>query len=130
MIRTQRFTPDTCANPAAGDACQLIEQWDDAVDQVARIHTMVTVEKQCSRHAGLENAACYARNYEENRRKNTALAAAQAIKSGIDHQAFSWSYDSTGLLTVSFGAELTAPQKAQLQNILNIQFGPNKASVA
>lgn len=129
MIRQQRYTPDTCTNPATGDACSLIEEWDDAVDPVSRAHSMIRVEKQCSRHAALDPATCYARNYEENRRKNVSFSIAQSVKASLPLAAFKWSFDQAGILSVDFGDELTTQQKTQLRNALNIQFGPNKATV-
>jgi hypothetical protein len=129
MIRTQRWTPDTCANPATGDACVFIETWDDAVNPVSRTHDFSQRERVCSRHAGLDPATCFATNYAENRRKNTMLMLAQSVKSTLTADQYKWSFDSNGLLTANFGSAFTANQKSQLQNNANIQYGPGKAVV-
>lgn len=132
MIREQRWTPDTCANPATGDACVLIESWDDQLDDIARTHNFVRAEKLCSRHAathGSNHAAAYSANYEENRRKNTALSIAQSVKPSLTHEQYSWTFLADGKLVTSFTADLTAGQKAQFQARCDLQFGPSKIEV-
>jgi len=132
MLRTQRWVPDHCANPATGDACSLIEEWDDAVPVTARIHKFVEAEKLCSRHAaqhGSDHAAAFTANYEENRRKNIVIPIAQSVKSALIPDHYSWAFDASGVLTVSFAGNLTTPQKAQLQSHCDLQFGPGKVMV-
>lgn len=78
MLRQQRWTPDTCANSATGDACVLIEEWDDSLPEAERTHHFVRAEKLCSHHAarhGEDKPAAYAANRGENFRKNRVIAA-------------------------------------------------------
>jgi hypothetical protein len=132
MLRQQRWVPDTCASPATGDACVLVEEWDDAADPAARTHAFVRAEKLCSHHAavhGADHAACFAANYAENRRKNTTWLIALSVKAGLTLDQFAWSFSADRVLTASFGANLTNQQKATLQNAANVQFGPGKVVV-
>lgn len=132
----QRETPDTCAHPASGDACVYIVSWDDAVDPSARVHTLVRFEQKCSLHAGLSDAACYARITDENRRKNlTRTLFHQNLKSmdGADSTGKyldlfdgRWSIDEVGLLTVNVSGLLTSQQKTQAQNLVDTRFGVGK----
>ncbi len=124
-IHTQRSTFDTCASPS----CQFHENWDDAINDVARTHTCIAVERLCARHVMLEPLAAYTACYDENRRKNITLSAIQTMVSDFSHQQYRWSYSHDGLLTVDLSGHLTTTQKTQLQAILDIQFGPNKAMV-
>ena len=126
MIHTQRWTPDTCVSPA--DACVFLETWDDSVPDTARVHTFLTRERTCTRHAALAAATAYANNYDENRRKNTTWLIATTVKFGIQLSAYTWSFDATGLLTVSI-AGFTTAQKTQLQSSCDVQFGPGKVLV-
>lgn len=133
MVREQRWTPDTCSNPAAGDACSLIESWDDQLPAVARTHNFVRAEKLCTRHAaahGSNHAAAFTANYEENRRKNITLPVAQSVKASLTPDHYSWSIRADGVLLASFGGNLTANQKAQLQSNCDLQFGPGKVIVS
>ena len=133
MIRTQRWTPDTCANPAIGDACSLIEEWDDQIPVQARTHNFVKAEKLCSRHQaahGSDHAAAFTANYEENRRKNTAIAVAQSVKSSITADHVTWSFRADGVLLMDYGGNLTANQKGQMKAACDVQFGPNKVLVS
>jgi len=130
MKRQQRWTPDTCANPATNDACIFIEEWDDAVDVYSRTHDFVMAEKLCSHHAaihGSNHAAAFKANYDENRRKNKTCTVAIALRPDLTpmqvFEAFTWSFDPQRNLTVSFGNLFNAQQKAQLQDALDIQFG-------
>lgn len=128
MIRQQRWTPDTCANPAAGDACVFIEEWDDSVAAEARVHTIKHAEKLCSFHAHLDHPAAYNRVMDENRRKNTTWLAAQTAKPGILLAHYSWSFDQDGVLTVALeGANQS--HKDHLRAITDIQFGPGKVKI-
>lgn len=129
MIHTQRWTPDTCANPATGDACIIVETWDDAVPAVERVHSFQTYEKRCSYHAALDGLALYNGLYDQNRRKNTAFRLASSEKADLKYDQFSWSYDASLVLTVDFGSLLTAQQKARVQSLCDLQFGPGKVVV-
>jgi|SRR5215831_3414836 len=134
MKRQQRWIPDTCANPATGDACSFIEEWDDEVDPVARVHSFIQAEKLCSHHAaihGSDHATAYSSNYVENRRKNKAFTMAIAIRNPpIPHDellsVFKWSFDTDRNLTIDFGTALTSAEKQQLRDNMDIQFGRNK----
>jgi len=132
MLREQRWTPDTCANPATGDACVLIEVWDDAVPVESRTHNFVRAEKLCSHHAaqhGANHAAAFTANYAENRRKNISWVAAQSVRSTLNLENFKWSYNEQRVLTVEFGGVLTTQQQSGLQNACDVQFGPGKVVV-
>lgn len=131
MKRQQRWTPDTCANSATGDACVFVEEWDDAADPYARTHAFVSAEKLCSHHAaihGSDHAAAFQANYDENRMKNKVFAIVQAMKADPNFpiDSFKWSFDAERNLTVDFGNSLTADEKRQLRAYMDIQFGQNK----
>lgn len=128
-FRQQRWTPDTCANPAAQDVCVWIEEWDDSVSAESRVHKLVRREQTCSFHAALTEADGYVACYDVNKRKNITMAASQVVKSNIDLSLVFWSYNSQGVLTINAGAQLTNQQKNQLQNNCNLQFGPGKVVV-
>ena len=133
MRREQRWTPDTCTSPATDDACSLIEEWDDEIPAEARTHNFVRAEKLCSRHAakhGLDHAAAFSANYEENRRKNVTLAVAQSVNPAIRLEDYRWSFDGDGALSVDFAGKLSVPQKNQLQSFVDIQHGKNRVKVS
>lgn len=129
MIHEQRWIPDTCANPAANDACSVIETWDDAVPDVARVHTFLRVEKTCSVHTGLSGQVLYDALYEQNRRKNVALRIAQSIKQTISYESYHWSFDTDRVLVADFGTNLNSQQKSQAQDAADIQFGQGKVII-
>jgi hypothetical protein len=130
MIRTQRWIPDTCANPATGDSCVFLETWDDSLDPLVRTHDHKETERVCSIHAALsaDPKGHYARVVEENKRKNMSWLAARTIHPPVEWKPF-WSYDASGTLKVDFGSVLTVAQKRDLQAICDVQFGPGKALV-
>ena len=138
-ITVTTWRPDTCG-------CVLSYAWDTAADPATRAHTPVSFDaSQCGVHAGLglDLAAGHTRVLDENPRKNKlydravqwcAANAPSMIATdaeGNQHLvAGSWafSYDPTGLLTVSLPL-LTAAQKTQIQQIANSQFGAGKVKV-
>lgn len=128
MIREQRWTPDTCAKPEAGDVCSVLETWDDTESEAARTHSFKIVEKKCSLHRDLEGKELYAALYEQNRRKNVVFAVVQSIKTIPAHQ-FSWKFDNDFNLTVDCGSNLSTTQKNQLRAVCDINFGPNRVKV-
>lgn len=128
MIRRQRWTPDTCANPVTGDSCIFLEEWDDSIPAGERVVTLVDRERTCSRHAALEALEAFAANYDENRRKNVTFQLANQIKE-IDLSKFSWHFDDAGVLYVSFSGELTNQQRTVAQNYCDVQFGPGKVVI-
>lgn len=129
MIRTQKWTPDTCANPATGDACVMLETWDDAVPPEARTHNFAEREKACSWHAAEIPANGYGRCVSENRRKNMAFTMALGKNPNLKYEEYKWALDANGVLTVTLGALLTNQQKNQLRSEADIQFGPGKVVV-
>ncbi len=129
-IHVQRWVPDTCQSPATGDACSILEEWDDSVDPITRTHTLKTVEKVCSLHAGVAGLTLFTRLYDENRRKNVSWSIAQSVKATLILSQFVWSYNSVGVLLVNFGSALTTNQKTQVQNACDIQFGAGKVLVS
>lgn len=128
-IRTQRWQSDACANPATGDVCSVLETWDDSVDPGVRVHSLKTVEKICSLHAGLTGLTHYNRLYDENTRKNKLWAQALVIKSTLDPSQWTWNFDSGGVLHVDFGSNLTANQKTTAQTWCNTNFGAGKVVI-
>lgn len=128
MIREQRWTPDTCANPATGDACAFLETWDDTVPDVARTHNFRRAERLCSFHASLTGDAAYGRVRDENNRKNMVWRLFQEIRPGLKFEEFTWSYDASGLLTSSI-ARITPQERDQFKSLSDIQFGPNRVRV-
>lgn len=131
MIRQQRSCPDTCANPASGDVCSILELWDDSIPDVARVHTLDRFEKVCSRHAamGLSGAVGYAEIVSENKRKNATWLMACTIKPALSEVPFGWSFDANGLLTINFASALSNSQKTTLQGQADIQFGAGKVKI-
>ncbi len=131
MIRTQRWTPDTCVNPASQDSCVFLEEWDDTIDAIARTHNFKQRERVCSRHAILpDGAACFLANYDENRRKNTTWSIALSIKASLLLEQFKWSFNLSGVLLVDLTSFATTQQKTQLQNFCDVQFGLQKVIVS
>lgn len=129
MIHEQRWIPDTCANYSTGDSCSFLEEWDDTLDDISRVHTLKTVERQCSFHQGLAALETFTRVTDENHRKNTAFRMAKAIKASLEYPEMRWWFDATGLLTVDLAGYFTANQKSNLQAQADIQFGPGKVLV-
>lgn len=129
MKREQRWTPDTCANPATGDVCIWIEEWDDEVDPIARSHDLVRRERACTWHAAETPESGFVRCYEENRRKNMSFNAIQTTRPGVKHEEFQWSLDANGVVTVSVTGGFTPGERNSLRNALDIQFGPGKVVV-
>ena len=133
MIRTQLWTPDTCASPSTGDACQLEETWDDALPPLTRTHDFKLARKLCSRHAathGANHAAAFAANYDENKRKNITFSIAVGVKNTVLPEQFVWSFDASAVLRVTFGSALTTNQRNQLQAAADVQFGAGKVVVS
>lgn len=126
MIRTQRWIPDTCANEATGDVCVFLETWDDSVPDIGRTHSFKTREKVCSRHGSLPEQACYAANYEENRRKNVAIGIAKTTRPTMDEKQVRWSFRADGTLDLVIGTDFTAQQRNQVRSAVDLQFGPGK----
>ena len=128
-LRQQRWVPDTCALPASGDACSILERWDDDTSEIARTHALDVVEKVCSLHAGLSGQALFDALYDQNRRKNTVWSIVQTIRTGLTLDQYLWSFDANFVLVVDFGSNLTNAQKTALRNAVNLQFGLGKVTV-
>lgn len=131
MKHLQRWVPDNCSSSLT-DTCVFVEEWDDVVDPVARVHTFVSADRMCSRHTQMYNSdgsLAYSSNYEENRRKNLVWSMALIVKATLVLDQYKWSFNSSGLLVVNLGSALTTNQKNQLQSQCNLQFGPDKVQI-
>lgn len=67
MIRTTRWSPDTCG-------CVLEFEWDDALPPEMRTHSPSRVVTACPAHQGKTVTEAFAAVGVENRRKNAAFA--------------------------------------------------------
>lgn len=141
MIRTTRWTPDTCG-------CTLEYQWDDAVPESSRTHTLSRVVTACPAHATLpSDAARYDAAVDENSTKNQAkaeiLAKVAALAATVINPDGSSFVDFRNPPTVTFGLPyvgkgrsltvtvpgITAPQRAAAQAALDAKFGVGKVVV-
>jgi hypothetical protein len=129
-ILTDTITFDTCANPAANDACSLIEQWDDDLHDDQVIYTLVQVNKRCSLHGDLVDASIISTLYEENTRKNKAWNKAAEL-TGLTNSQVAWSYDPGRTLHISFpGNSVSQNVKTSIQNWCNTNLGLGLVVVA
>ena len=80
MIKTNRWTPDTCA-------CEIDFTWDDELPEARRVHTGSAVAEACPAHEASRDdpRAHYGLVLEENQRKNDVLRHIfEAIPSAIE----------------------------------------------
>jgi len=126
MIRSQLWYSDCCANPAVGDCCAVEENWDDAVSDIARSHTLKQVVKTCSLHTGLSGEALYEALYEQNRRKNISISVLRTFHPELEGANCRWEFDSEFRLIMDVGISLTEGEKRLFQNAAALQFGPDK----
>lgn len=130
MIRTTRWSPDTCG-------CVIEYEWDDTLPQEARKHDFKNVITRCSEHSGLgKDKAHFDHVLSENQAKNRVFA--EALKNPklgkiqkndnnedftvlADGVKFEWSFvgkDGDRKLSVAFpGSSLTAAEKSALTAI-------------
>ena len=133
-IQITRWTLDTCG-------CSVEYQWDDAVTQDLRVHTLANVVSKCARHTllGEAGAAHWNRISEENPRKNRLLGRLVAqfpaltrtdadgnvvLKDG----AVSAVYDANHVLVVTIPV-LTVPQRTAAQTWADANLGIGKVIV-
>ena len=114
-VHTQRWAPDTCG-------CILLETWDDAVPDAARVHTFHATDKMCPVHAGTADEALYAVIRGENRRKNLVAVIAKSVRADFVDADYTWAFDAQRRVLVTI-ADLTSAQKTTLQAAVDLQFG-------
>jgi hypothetical protein len=121
-LRQQKWSPDTCG-------CVLLETWDDATDQAARVHTYHAVEHACPAHTHLSGEAVYQAVRGENRRKNLVAVIAKALHAPFEHADYTWSFDAQRRVVATV-AGLSVGQQQALQQAADLQFGPGQVDVA
>ena len=137
MIKTNLWRPDTCE-------CEMEYEWDDAVDQNSRVHTISEVKKSCPAHAGLVGKVkIYNVVMDENKRKNiifgkilenipTAVeeiiqddgSIVKQLKKGKN---YNWSFDANRILQVDL-VGFTDAEKNAVKTLAN-SFFPNKVTI-
>lgn len=125
-VKRTTWGPDTCA-------CRLTYEWDDALDPLLRIHTLVATENKCPAHAAMVDDSILAVVLEENRRKNIAASIARVeLGRATDDpmQWYVWVYTAERMLQASF-VEIQVSQnvKTRIQNLCDLQFGPGKVQI-
>ena len=126
-IRRTEWHPDTCR-------CGVVFAWDDAVDPVLRTHSLIEILEKDPAHAGLDDVTLYDTLFDENRRKNLTFNIADKQVPGIDLAAITWTFTGSGdtrVLEITFApGTLNAGQLTAVQNLSDLQFGPNKVVVS
>ncbi len=75
-IQRTRWRPDTCG-------CDLIYEWDDAIAQEDRVHTIHRIDRTCPVHGGHANKEDHYKTIkDENISKNKAIGL--LVKEGLD----------------------------------------------
>lgn len=138
-LQLTRWSPDTCD-------CVIEYEWDRDVDASVRIHTGKNIVKDCPDHAGLGNPAnFYNTILNENQRKNGTQKEILenfiqlrdedgdgnfTFKKGIEISYFWTGTDNDRVLHLTVtGFNLTPPQKATVQGILDSRFGVGKVII-
>ena len=119
-FRTTRWTPDTCG-------CIFEYEWDDALDENARIHTFKKAVSLCEHHSLM--LAPYDEVLKENTKKNKIYGLAKKVNPNLGVDDFTWSFDKNRKLTVGFLGKLTADQKKQLKDFADAEFGIGEVEV-
>lgn len=123
MIRTTRWSPDTCG-------CVLEYAWDDTLPADERVHTFTVLVAKCPDHiALLADQETYDQVLSENTRKNHVLELARGIVINIEREDYVWSFNAARRLRAEFPGMLTGAQKAQLRQACNNKFGAGKVEV-
>jgi hypothetical protein len=121
MLKTQRFSPDTCA-------CVLLEIWDDATTEAERVHTFQQMEVTCAVHASQTGEAVYQAVRSENRRKNLIGVIARSIRPAFLDTEYTWVFDAQRRVVVTI-ANLTNAQKTALRTACDLQFAPGLVTI-
>ena len=127
VVHVNRWRPDTCS-------CYLRFSWDDAVSDIARVHSWMETLLTCPEHPGVSGQALYDAAKADNDVKNFTLEIAFSIDATVEQDGsnFQWSFGPppARVLTVSFpGAGLNANRLTQIQDACDIRFGPGKVVV-
>ena len=137
MLHKNLWRPDTCD-------CELVYEWDDALDENSRVHTISAVNKTCPAHSSItDKTKHYNTVLEENKRKNilygkilenmpTAVeeitqedgSVAKQLKKGRDYK---WSFDAERVLQVDL-VGFTIAEKDALKILADDLF-PNKVTI-
>jgi hypothetical protein len=126
-IQRTTWGPDTCE-------CRLVYEWDDAVDESLRIHTLAEVLNKCAAHSTIVDLSLLQSVVDENRRKNItpqlAIAQMAALGTDITQRWFTWTYTAGRVLQVTFtGVVVPTATKNKIQNACDLQFGPGKVQI-
>lgn len=141
-IKRTTWGPDTCD-------CIVEYEWDDAIAQGSRTHTISNIINKCPAHTSLStNTDVWNALNDENPRKNAARGlllengptslydvidatnGTREFKNGI---TFNWSWTGSGAartLTITVtGITLTTQQRNTVQTVLNNRFGSGKVTL-
>jgi hypothetical protein len=118
VIQQTTWRPDTCS-------CQLVTEWDDALPDDQRVHSMTSIVHRCEQHAAILDASLFTTVREESRRKNVALGVCQG--QGRDPSAIPWEFDAGRTLILHVGGSKT--DRTLLQTLIAAEVGLNLVTV-
>ena len=107
MIQTTRWSPDTCK-------CVIEMNWDDAVSEDQRQHTLKEIKK-CPAHFGISDVQAYKDVLDENQSKNRAIGLMLKTHPRLQGKEgdFKHSFDAERNVVIETDL-LTADEKTQL----------------
>lgn len=123
-----RWSPDTCG-------CVVEYEWDDAVAQNARTHSIANVVQRCARHQHVAFDAAvdhFAQLVDENPRKNKLIVRLKtqfpAVFDADGNFLGSYSFDANHVLTVIIPG-ITSQQRTTAQTWCDTNLGVGKVVV-
>jgi hypothetical protein len=130
-IKTTRWSPDTCVSRT--DACAVEYDWDDAVAESDRTHTLTRVVRRCSRHTAVTLPdALYAALLDENPRKNRVLERLRTtVPARFDANGVfldSWRYTEDHVLEVTISG-VNQTQRRAAQDWCDANLGAGKVVI-
>jgi hypothetical protein len=124
MKQITRWGPDTCE-------CVIEYEWDDAVPDSQRTHTISKIVSKCSAHSKLSDGETHFLNVlDENTTKNKAFEIVKSKAPTLDPDNFKYSFDKDRKLVVDVAnLGLKASDKTTLLSDLDTKLGTGKVSV-
>lgn len=121
MKKITRWSPDTCG-------CVVEYNWDDAVSEAERVHTLSKVEKKCINHQHLSDQDVYSALFDENPRKNKVLDAIHSQFPALVDQV-KWSFDENRVLQIKIPPDFSIAEKGDLQKKIDQEHGSGKVKI-
>jgi hypothetical protein len=125
MKRITKFSPDTCS-------CIIYYEWDDALPEDLRTHTVVASGPDgggyvCPEHASLGTPqVAHGLTITENQTKNQACSEVVKQDPAINIEEIGFSYDTTRILTLKLPS---TNLKGKISQSLDKLFGKGKIKV-